>query len=60
MVFVPGQEDGSYKAVQVMVGKENEGYVEIASGLQPGDQAVIAGAFDLKSALTSQSRSAAH
>ncbi len=60
MVFVPGKEDGSYKPVEVMLGNENEGYVEVASGLQPGDQAVIAGAFDLKSALTSQSRSAAH
>lgn len=60
VVFVPGKESGSYKPVNVMLGRENEGYVEIASGLKPGDEAVIAGAFDLKSALTAQGRSAAH
>ncbi|WP_441000449.1 efflux RND transporter periplasmic adaptor subunit [Fodinibius sp. SL11] len=60
VVFVPGKENGSYKPVEVMLGRENEGYVEIASGLKPGQQAVIAGAFDLKSALTAQGRSASH
>ncbi|MCW9706685.1 efflux RND transporter periplasmic adaptor subunit [Fodinibius salsisoli] len=60
MVFVPGQEPGSFRATKVMLSTENEGMVEIASGLQPGDRAVIAGAFDLKSALTAQSRSASH
>ena len=60
VVFVPGKEDGSYKPAEVMLGSENEGYVEIASGLKPGQQAVIAGAFDLKSALTAQGRSASH
>jgi cobalt-zinc-cadmium efflux system membrane fusion protein len=60
MVFVPGDEAGSFKPVPVMLGDENDNYVEIASGLQPGDRAVIAGAFDLKSALTAQTRSASH
>jgi len=60
VVFIPGNEEGSYKPVEVMLGSENEGYVEIASGLEPGQQAVIAGAFDLKSALTAQGRSASH
>jgi cobalt-zinc-cadmium efflux system membrane fusion protein len=60
VVFVPGNEEGSYKPVEVMLGSENEDYVEIASGLEPGQQAVIAGAFDLKSALTAQGRSASH
>lgn len=60
MVFVPGDEAGSFRPVAVMLGDENEGLVEIASGLQPGDEAVIAGAFDLKSALTAKTRSAAH
>ena len=59
-VFVPGEEPGSFKPVTVMLGEENEGFVEVVSGLQPGDQAVTAGAFDLKSALTAGSRSAAH
>ncbi|SHF05364.1 membrane fusion protein, cobalt-zinc-cadmium efflux system [Fodinibius roseus] len=60
VVFVPGKKDDSYKPVEVMLGSENEGYVEIASGLKPGQQAVIAGAFDLKSALTAQGRNASH
>ncbi len=60
VVFAPGKENGSYKPIEVILGSENEGYVEIASGLKPGQQAVIAGAFDLKSALTAQSRSASH
>lgn len=60
MVFIPGDEAGSFKPVSVMLGKENEGYVEIISGLQPRDRAVVAGAFDLKSALTSKARSADH
>ena len=59
-VFVPGDEPGSFKPVTVMLGEENEGFVEIVSGLQPGDKAVTAGAFDLKSALTAGTRSAAH
>lgn len=60
MVFVPSDEAGSFRPVPVMLGDENEGLVEIASGLQPGDEAVIAGAFDLKSALTAKTRSASH
>jgi cobalt-zinc-cadmium efflux system membrane fusion protein len=60
MVFVPGEEPGSFKPVPVVLGAENDGMVEIASGIQPGEPAVIAGAFDLKSALTATSRSASH
>lgn len=60
VVFIPGKESGSFKPVNVMLGDESEGYVEIASGLRPGDKAVVAGAFDLKSALTAQTRSASH
>ena len=59
-VFVPGDEDGSFRPVTVRLGAENEGMVEITSGLQPGDKVVTGGAFDLKSALTSKSRSADH
>lgn len=59
-VFVPGEENGSFRPVTVRLGPENEGLVEILSGLQPGDKAVTAGAFDLKSALTAQGRSASH
>lgn len=59
-VFVPGKESGSFRPVAVRLGAENEGLVEVLSGLQPGDQAVTAGAFDLKSALTAQTRNASH
>lgn len=59
-VFVPGDEDGSFRPVTVRLGAENEGLVEILSGLAPGDRAVTAGAFDLKSALTAKTRSASH
>lgn len=60
VVFVPGQEEGSFRPVDVKTGAENDGRVEIVSGLAPGDRAVVAGAFELKSVLTSRTRSAAH
>ncbi len=61
MVFVPGHEDGHFRAVSVRLGQESQsGMVELISGLQPGDAAVTQGAFELKATLTSGSRSAAH
>jgi len=61
MVFVPGEEEGHFRAVEVRLGDESQsGMVELLSGLQPGDRAVTEGAFDLKAALTAQSRSASH
>lgn len=60
VVFVPGDEDGVFRAVSVVTGAEGDGRVELRSGLSPGDRVVTAGAFDLKSALTASGRSAAH
>lgn len=60
VVFAPGEEDGEYRAVPVITGAENAGYVEIIEGLEPGATVVVAGAFDLMSALTASTRSAAH
>lgn len=60
VVFVPGGEPGAFRAVSVRTGSEGDGQVEIRSGLEPGDQVVTVGAFDLKSALTASGRSAAH
>ncbi len=61
MVFVPGHKAGHFRAVPVRLGEESQsGMVELRSGLQPGDVAVTEGAFNLKSALTAQTRSAAH
>ncbi|QKK03590.1 MAG: efflux RND transporter periplasmic adaptor subunit [Pseudomonadota bacterium] len=60
IVFVPGEETGHFRAVPVTLGAENDRVVEILAGLAPGDSVVVSGAFDLKSALTAATRSAAH
>lgn len=59
-VFVPGHENGAYRALPVKTGDENDGMIEIISGLNPGERFVAKGAFDLKSVLTAKSRSASH
>ena len=59
-VFVPGEEPGSFRPVAVTLGNERDGFVEVLSGLTPGQAAVVSGAFDLKSALTAATRSADH
>lgn len=59
-VFVPGEEPGSFSPVAVTLGNERDGFVEVLSGLIPGQTAVVSGAFDLKSALTAATRSADH
>lgn len=60
VVFVPGGEAGSFRSRPVRLGEEAGGRVEILSGLAPGDSAVVAGAFELMSALTASERSADH
>ncbi|HKJ72661.1 MAG TPA: efflux RND transporter periplasmic adaptor subunit, partial [Alphaproteobacteria bacterium] len=60
VVFVPGKKDGAFRAQTVTLGQESEGVVEIQSGLEPGADVVLSGAFDLMSALTASGRSAAH
>lgn len=60
VVFVPGDEPGEFRAVPVTLGAEGAGIVEIASGLSPGDAAVVRGAFELMSAATAGGRSAEH
>lgn len=60
VVFVPGDEDGSFQPVQVTLGEESDGWVEIAAGLELGARVVIGGAFHLKSALTAVGRGAGH
>lgn len=59
-VFVPIDSENTFRAVSVKTGEENQGTVEIVSGLRPGDDLVTDGAFDLKSIMTAKSRSAAH
>lgn len=60
VVFVPGDEEGTFRPVEVETGESAGGQVEIRAGLQQGDVIVTEGAFDLKSALTASTRSAAH
>lgn len=59
-VFVPGHENGAFRAVPVALGQESGGMVEVISGIHPGEPVVVAGAFDLKSVMTASGRSAAH
>lgn len=60
VVFVPGDEEGTFRTADVRIGEEGGGQIEIRSGLQPGDAVVVQGAFDLSSALSAGSRSAEH
>lgn len=60
IVFVPGEERHAFRAQPVMLGHEGDGWVEVVSGLEPGDRLVTEGAFDLMSTLTASSRSAEH
>lgn len=60
VVFVPAGEKGAFRAREVVPGAEGGGRVEIRRGLEPQEPVVVAGAFDLMSALTARERSAAH
>jgi multidrug efflux pump subunit AcrA (membrane-fusion protein) len=50
IVFVPAGEN-SYRAQRVTTGRRTGSTVEITAGLQPGDEVVVSGAFQLKSEL---------
>jgi cobalt-zinc-cadmium efflux system membrane fusion protein len=51
IVFVPGDEDGEFKPVPVVVVARRGGEVELGSGLEPGARVVVEGAFVVKSEL---------
>ena len=51
VVFVPGDEPGTFRAVPVTTGRRAGGRVAILEGLAPGTPVVVAGAFVLKSQL---------
>jgi cobalt-zinc-cadmium efflux system membrane fusion protein len=58
-VFTP-EGDRKYKARRVVLGEERGGLVTIKSGIQPGDEYVRKGAFDLKATMTAASRAGGH
>ena len=51
VVFVPGDEEGEFRATTVTVKRSSDGYSEISGPLLAGAQVVISGAFVLKSEL---------
>lgn len=53
MVFVPGDEEGTFRPLLVRLGRRAGAYYAIEGGLEEGAPIVVAGAFTLKSALRS-------
>lgn len=60
VVFVPGAQEGEFRAVPVLTGARARGLVEIVRGIAPGQKLVIDGAFTLKSALLSSELGEGH
>jgi len=52
VVFIPGDEEGKFRAVPVVTASHSGDLVRIQSGIQPGDRYVAGGAFVLKSELS--------
>ena len=52
VVFVPGDEEGEFRAVSVTVSARSGGLARIGHGLAGGDRYVADGAFVLKSELS--------
>lgn len=53
-VFRPGKDDRTFTFVPISAGREADGRRVVESGLKPGDQVVVNGAFTLKSELVLQ------
>ncbi len=53
-VFLPGEDDRTFTFHPVVAGREADGRRVVESGLKPGDQVVVNGAFTLKSELVLQ------
>ena len=51
LVFV-AEPQGAFTAKEVILGTEADGWIEVLSGLQPGERLVTAGGFLLKSQLS--------
>lgn len=59
-VFVPGDEDNSFRPMSVLLGRRAGAYFEVKSGLEADAKIVTRGAFILKSALESGELSEGH
>ena len=59
VVFVPAGEN-KFRPVEVKLGAESGGEIEIASGIEPGTRVVTRGSFTLKSELSKESLSGGH
>ena len=51
-VFVPGDAEGEFRPVPVRIGRRAGSFYELLEGLDEGAEVVIAGAFTLKSAMS--------
>ncbi len=54
VVFVPTQREGSFRPLDVQLGRRAGGYIEVVAGLGDGAPVVTSGAFTLKSVLRSE------
>ncbi len=50
-LFVPGEEEGSFRPVPVLVGRSSGGRLEVLDGLRSGERYVAHGSFVLRSEL---------
>ncbi len=53
-VFVPGHEEGLFEVRPVQIGRRAGRFYELRSGLEEGANIVVAGAFTLKGAMSSE------
>ena len=51
-VFVPGDSEEEFRPVPVRIGRRAGAYYELLQGLEEGAAVVVAGAFTLKSAMS--------
>jgi cobalt-zinc-cadmium efflux system membrane fusion protein len=54
VVFVPTGDRDRFEAVPVELGLKGDRYVEVVTGLEPGDSYVASGAYELKARLVTQ------
>ena len=60
VVFIPGDEPGSFRAQAIQLGRRAGGLYEVREGLSEGAAVALSGAFTLKSVLKSGELSEGH